>query len=85
MPDLTCDECWVNKIFEEIDMKKSLLQCKAEVWMTYRHKVKELFGLHRAGVTIKIKKEFIQGETKMMKLMTKIKPLGNQKIVLFHN
>ena len=53
--------------------------------MTYHHKVKELFGLHRAGVTIKIKKEFIKGKTKMRKIMTKMKPLVNQKIVLFHN
>jgi hypothetical protein len=64
MPDLTSDECWVHKIFDEVNMTRSTLKCKAEVWMTYRNKIKEQFGLHRAGVTMKIKKEFIKGKKK---------------------
>ena len=61
-PDLTSEECWVHKIFDEVNMTRSTLQCKAEVWMTYRHKIREQFGLHRASVTMKIKKTFIRGK-----------------------
>ena len=64
MPDLTCDECWVHKIFDEVNMTNATLLNKAEVWMTYRHKIKEQFGLHRAGVTMNIKKEFVKGKKK---------------------
>ena len=62
MPDLTSDDCWVHKIFDEVNMTRSTLKCKAEVWMTYRHKIKEQFGLHRAGVTMKMKKMFVKGK-----------------------
>ena len=61
-PDLTLEDCWVHKIFDEINMSRSTLKCKAEVWMTYRHKIREQFGLHRSGVTMKIKKRFTDGK-----------------------
>lgn len=61
-PDLTSEDCWVHKIFDEVNMTRSTLQCKAEVWMTYRHKIREQFGLHRASVTMKIKKRFVDGK-----------------------
>ena len=63
MPDLTSDDCWVHKIFEEINMGRSSLRKRAEIWMTYRNKVKEQFGLHRSSVTMKIKKKFISGKS----------------------
>ena len=62
MPDLTSEDCWVHKIFEEINMGKSTMRTKAEIWMTYRNKVREQFGLHRSAVTMKIKKKFIHGK-----------------------
>ena len=65
MPDLSSHECWVHKIFDEINMTRSTLKCKAEVWMTYRHKIKEQFGLHRASVTMKIKHMFVKGKKSM--------------------
>ena len=63
MPDLTSDDCWVHKIFEEINMGRSSLRKRAEIWMTYRNKIKEQFGLHRSSVTMKIKKKFISGKS----------------------
>ena len=30
MPDLTSDDCWVHKIFDEVNMTRSTLKCKAE-------------------------------------------------------
>ena len=63
MPDLTSDDCWLHKIFDEINMGRYSLQKKAEIWMTYRNKVKEQFGLHRSSVTMKIKKKFISGKS----------------------
>ena len=68
MPDLTSDECWVHKIFEEINMGNADMRKKAEVWMTYRNKVKEQFGLHRSSVTMKIKKRFIEGKSTLWNL-----------------
>ena len=65
MPDLTSDYCWVHNIFEEINMGKSNMKTKAEIWMTYRNKVREQFGLHRSAVTMKIKKKFIKGKSKL--------------------
>ena len=68
MPDLTSDDCWMHKVFEEINMGNSDMQRKAEVWMTYRNKVKEQFGLHRSCVTMKIKKRFIEGKSALWNL-----------------
>ena len=65
MPDLTSEDCWVHKIFEEINMGKSTMKTKAEMWMTYRNKVREQFGLHRSAVTMKIKKKFNDGKSKL--------------------
>ena len=65
MPDLTSEDCWVHNIFEEINMGNSNMRTKAEIWMTYRNKVREQFGLHRSAVTMKIKKKFIKGKPKL--------------------
>ena len=65
MPDLTSEDCWVHNIFEEINMGKSSMRTKAEIWMTYKNKVREQFGLHRSAVTMKIKKKFIEGKSKL--------------------
>ena len=65
MPDLTSKDCWVHKIFEELNMGKSTMNTKAEIWMTYRNKVREQFGLHRSAVTMKIKKKFTDGKSKL--------------------
>ena len=46
-------------------MGKSTMRTKAEIWMTYRNKVREQFGLHRSAVTMKIKKKFIKGKPKI--------------------
>ena len=61
-PDFSDPGCWVNKLFENIPtLDKASDKVKAEVWMTYKHKVKEQFSLHRSNVTLKIKKNFIKG------------------------
>ena len=65
MPDLTSEDCWVHNIFEEINMGKSSMKIKAEIWMTYKNKVREQFGLHRSAVTMKIKKKFIERKSKL--------------------
>ena len=65
MPDLTSEDCWVHNIFEEINMGNSSMRTKAEIWMTYKNKVREQFGLHRSAVTMKIKKKFIEGKSKL--------------------
>lgn len=62
-PDFTDDNCWVNALFENIpSMKNASDTMKAEVWMTYRKQIKEQFSLHRSGVTLKMKKNFMDGE-----------------------
>ena len=61
-PDFADPNCWVNKIFEFINMSNASDKKKAQIWMTYRHKIKEQFSLHRSAVTSKIKVEFMKGE-----------------------
>ena len=63
MPDLTSEDCWVNRVFDEINMGNLSTRKKAEVWMTYRNKVKDQFGLHRSSVTVKIKKRYVSGKS----------------------
>ena len=58
-PDFTHLNCWVNKVFDRIaNLKNASDKKKADVWMTYRNKIKEQFSLHRSGVTLKIKCSF---------------------------
>ena len=62
-PDFTDKDCWVNALYDNIpSMKDASDQMKAEVWMTYKKQIKEQFSLHRSGVTLKIKKNFMDGE-----------------------
>jgi hypothetical protein len=63
MPDLTSEDCWVHRVFDEINMGNASMQKKAEVWMTYRNRVKEQFGLHRSSITVKIKKRYVSGKS----------------------
>ena len=63
-PDFTEKHCWVNKLFSTIPtLKDATNTLKAEVWMTYKAKLKEQFSLHRSGVTLKIKRKFEQGKS----------------------
>ena len=62
-PDFTHPNCWVNKVFDRIaNLKNASDKKKADVWMTYRTKIKEQFSLHRSGVTLKIKAAFCNGK-----------------------
>ena len=61
-PDFSDEECWVNKIFEFVNMANTTDKRKVSVWMTYRNKVKEQFSLHRSSVTSKVKEKFVKGE-----------------------
>ena len=62
-PDFTHPNCWVNKVFDRIaNLKNASDKKKADVWMTYRNKIKEQFSLHRSGVTLKIKSSFCNGK-----------------------
>ena len=61
-PDFTNPNCWVNKVFDRIaNLKNASDKKKADVWMTYRTKIKEQFSLHRSGITLKIKAAFYNG------------------------
>ena len=62
-PDFTDNHCWQNKLYANIpSLNNASDTFKAEVWMTYRAKLKDQFSLHRSGVTLKIKRKFEQGE-----------------------
>lgn len=62
-PDFTDPDCWIHKVFGQLGSFKNLSDVKkAEIWMTYRAKVKEQFGLHRSAVTLGLKKVFVQGK-----------------------
>ena len=62
-PDFTNPNCWVNKVFDRIaSLKNASDKKKADIWMTYRTKIKEQFSLHRSGVTLKIKNAFCDGK-----------------------
>lgn len=62
-PDFTDENCWQNKLFGNIvTLKGASDKMKAEVWMTYRAKIKEQFSLHRSSTTLKIKRKFLDGK-----------------------
>ena len=62
-PDFTQPNCWVNKLFDKIaNLKTASDQKKAEIWMTYRKKIKEQFSLHRSAKTHKLKSAFLKGK-----------------------
>ena len=63
-PDFTDDTCWMNKLFANIPtLKNATDTMKAEVWMTYKSKIKNEFSLHRSAVTLKIKQKFSESKT----------------------
>ena len=63
-PDFTDDNCWMNHLFANIPtLKNATDTMKAEVWMTYKSKIKNEFSLHRSAVTLKIKRKFSEGKT----------------------
>ena len=62
-PDFSNPSCWANKVFDRIgNLKNASDTKKAEIWMTYRAKIKEQFSLHRSSITLKIKNAFIKGK-----------------------
>ena len=65
-PDFTDNNCWVNKLFANIvTLRGASDKMKAEVWMTYRAKIKEQFSLHRSSSTLKIKRKFLDGKKRL--------------------
>ena len=77
---MTDETCWVHKIFEQLGpMKNASDSVKAEIWMTYRNKIREQFGIHRATVTSLLKKRFVKG----MLLRMKILNLANVILTLY--
>ena len=66
-PDFTSAQCWQSKLFSNIpSLNNATDEMKAQVWMTYRGKLKEQFSLHRSGVTLKIKRKFEEGKFLVM-------------------
>ena len=62
-PNFADRTCWVNKLFANITtLKMASDRMKAEIWMTYKTKIKEQFSLHRAAATLKIKRKFMEGK-----------------------
>ena len=69
-PDFSHPNCWANKVNDRIaNLKHASDRKKADIWMTYRNKIKEEFSLHRSGTTLKIKKAFLKGEWLMQAIM----------------
>ena len=65
-PDFTDSKSWVNILFKKIPSLENLSDgMKCKVWITYRAKIKEQFSLHRAGVTLKIRINFIKGMNRL--------------------
>ena len=72
-PDFTDRTSWVNVLFGKIPSLNKLSDgMKCKVWITYRAKIKEQFSLHRAGITHKIKLNFIKGEKYIYSFKTAI-------------
>ena len=62
-PDFSDKKCWVNKLFSMIPvLDNGTDRYKAEIWMTYRVKIKEQFSLHRSSKSARIKTNFLRGE-----------------------
>ena len=62
-PDFTDTNSWVSKLFAKIPaLDRATDRTKCQVWITYKAKIKEQFGLHRSSVTLKIKRAMIAGK-----------------------
>ena len=60
-PDFTDQKSWVNILFSKIPNLGELSDAmKCRVWITYKARIKEQFSLHRAGITHKIKLNFVK-------------------------
>ena len=64
-PDFTDENCWVHRVFNQLGSLKNVSDNKkAEIWMTYRMKMKEQFSLHRSSVTVNLKAVFLKGASR---------------------
>lgn len=62
-PDFSDDNCWVHRVFDQLGtLKNASDNVKAEIWMMYRHKIKEQFSIHRANLTNRLKKVLLKGK-----------------------
>lgn len=62
-PDFTDPNSWIHRVFSQLGALQNLSATnKAEIWMTYKMKIREQFSLHRSSVTIGLKKAFIAGK-----------------------
>ena len=62
-PDFTDPKSWVHHVFNQLGSSMNLPDIKkAEIWMTYRSRVKEQFSLHWSSVTQNLKNLFLKGE-----------------------
>ena len=62
-PDFTNKKSWVSILLSNIpSMDATTDSMKCKLWMTYRHKIREQFSLHRSAVTLKIKRAFVRGK-----------------------
>ena len=62
-PDFTDPNCWIHRVFKQLGAYKDLSDMKkADIWVTYRSKVREQFGLYCSAVTLELKKIFIKGK-----------------------
>ena len=65
-PDFSDSNCWVHRVFDQLGVLKNYSDSKkAEIWMTYRNKIKDQFSLHRSNVTTQLKTVFVKGKNKM--------------------
>ena len=73
-PDFTHKKSWVNVLFSKIPNIADLSDAmKCKVWMTYRARIKEQFSLHRAGITHKIKMNFVKSKFFLCLCLLKLK------------
>ena len=54
-----------HRVFNQLGSLKNVSDNKkAEIWMTYRMKMKEQFSLHRSSVTVNLKAVFLKGASR---------------------
>ena len=66
-PDFSDNSCWVHRVFDQLGtLKNANEMVKAEIWILYRHKIKEQFSIHRADVTNRLKKVVVKGKCSIL-------------------
>ena len=66
-PDFSDSNCWVHRVFDQLGALNNYSDSKkAEIWMTYRNKIKDQFSLHRSNVTTQLKTVFVKGKNYCM-------------------